>query len=235
MVSLAEPRADDHRRDGRMIERPARRHIGDRDAVLLRDRVERAEDRLECAPAAGGVDEALVFHLAPVGDLIARRLRPAEPALGHQAAGERAVGEQPNAVLEAEGAHLARRAAIEEREAHLIADDGNAVLHQHAQVGRVEIGDAEMADEPFAAQRVETLHRVEIGGVLERPPMELQQIDRLDAEPLAAALDAFAHDLGRHRPGVGHHLVKAAGRVGPAASPPATRERKRPAMSSALP
>src|SRR5208282_1403263 len=129
----------------------------------------------------------------------ARRLRSAKPALGHEAAGKRAIGQQPNAILEAEGAHVPRRATIEEREAHLIADDGNAVLHKHPQVRRVEIGNAEMAYEPFAAQRLEALHRVEIGGVLERPPVELEEIDRLHPEPLAAALDALAYGLGRHR------------------------------------
>src|SRR5271169_3571436 len=57
-----------------------------------------------------------------------------------------------------------------------------------------------MAYEPFAAQRLEALHRLEIGGVLERPPVELKEIDRLYAEPLAAAFDALAHNPCCHGP-----------------------------------
>ena len=64
----------------------------------------------------------------------------------------------------------------------------------------VEIGDAEAADQTFATQSVQMFHRVEIGGMLEAPPVKLQEVDGFDAEALAAALDALAHDLGRHRP-----------------------------------
>ncbi len=64
----------------------------------------------------------------------------------------------------------------------------------------VEVGDSEAADQSFAPQRVEMFHRVEIGGMIKAPPVKLQQLDRLDAEPFPAALDAFADDRARHRP-----------------------------------
>ena len=75
------------------------------------------------------------------------------------------------------------------------------MLDDDAQVRRVEIGDPEMADQPFAPQLVELLHRVEIGEMREAPPMELQEIDRRDAKAPQAALDAGAHDFRRHRAG----------------------------------
>ena len=166
--------------------------------MLLGDPVERSEEHLQRVPAAGRLDEAPVLHLAPVGDLAVAGFGPPEPALAHQPAGERPVGEQAHAVGETEGAHLAGRAAVEEREADLVGDDRDAVPDQQVEMARVEIGDAEAADQALTPQSVEMLHRVEIGGMLEAPPMELEKVDRLDAEAPAAALDAFAHDLGRH-------------------------------------
>ena len=49
---------------------------------------------LEHLPAADPVDEALVLHRAPVGEVARRRLRLAEPFLAQQPAGERAVGQK---------------------------------------------------------------------------------------------------------------------------------------------
>ena len=47
----------------------------------------------------------------------------------------------------------ARRSSSEKR--HLVGEDRDAVLDQHAQVVGVEIGGAEMGDQPFAPQRRE--------------------------------------------------------------------------------
>ena len=84
---------------------------------LPRDRGERAQNVLQHVPAADLVDEALVFHLAPVGDVAGRRLRPAEPFLGEQAAGERAVGEElePLARQNALMSSAARRSSSEKQ------------------------------------------------------------------------------------------------------------------------
>ena len=124
MVSLAEPRADDHRRDGRMIERPARRDVGDRDAVL-RSRSRRARARIVWnapQPPAASTKRLYFILLQSAISSLAGSGRPSQRS-DMKAAGERAIGEQPHAVLEAEGAHLPRRAAVEERKAHLVADD----------------------------------------------------------------------------------------------------------------
>src|SRR5271155_3339667 len=65
---------------------------------------------------------------------------------------------------------------------------------------RVEVGDAEVADPASLAQGRQLLHRVEIAGVLERPPVKLQEVDRFDAEPRPRTPDALSYDLARHRP-----------------------------------
>ena len=58
-------------------------------------------------PAAGGIDEALVFRAAPVGHR--SRLGLAEPALRQEAAAERAIGEQLHAAFAAERPTARRR------------------------------------------------------------------------------------------------------------------------------
>ncbi len=143
---------------------------------------------------------------------------PVEPAFRHQPAGQRAVGQQPDAVLQAERAHLVRRAAVQQREADLVGEDRNPLAHQHPQMRGVEIGHAEMADHALLAQRREFGHRIEPGEVLEAPPMQLQQIDRGDAEAIQAAAHAGAHHLRRHRPRrgapFGEHGRRRAARAG---------------------
>src|SRR5208337_2191829 len=115
-------------------------------------------------------------RFAPVDDLIRARLGLPEPSLRDQPARERSVGEQANAVLKAERTHLTRRATIEQRERDLIGNDGNAVLDEHPQMRRVEIGDADMADQALFPQSSKVLHSVEIGGMLEAPPVKLHEI-----------------------------------------------------------
>ena len=169
--------------------------------MLLRDPGKRRQDGLQHAPAADRIDEALVLHLAPVGDGGRRRLGRAQPFVGEQPAGKRAVGQQLHAVSEAERAHLLAGAAIEQGEADLVGGDLDAVLHEHAQVIGVEVGDAEVGNDSFALQGRQLQHGVEIGRMLEGPPVELQQVDGLHLHAPERTLDASAHDLGRHRPG----------------------------------
>ena len=115
MPPLAESRADDHRGDRRVFERPARRDIGDRNAFAPRDAVERCKNRLQGGPAPGDVNEALVLHLAPVVDLVGRRFRAPKPSLCEKASGKRPVGEEAHPVFKAKRAHLACRPAVEKR------------------------------------------------------------------------------------------------------------------------
>ena len=46
------------------------------------------------------------------------------------------------------------------------------------------------------------VQRVEPGRMLEGPPVELQQVDLLHAEPVEPLLHAPAHDVRCHRPGL---------------------------------
>ena len=154
----------------------------------------------------------LYFILLQSRDIGRRRLGRADPALGEEAAGQRAVGQQPHPVLAAERAHLLAGAAVEQREADLVGGDPDAVLHQHAQMIGVEVGDAEMADQALLLQGRQLAHGVEIGRMLEGPPVELQQVDarRRRGGPGCAARRR-ARPRGVIAPGAGHHLVNRRG------------------------
>ena len=131
----------------------------------------------------------------PVGDAVG--LVAIEPALGQEAAAERAVGEQPCAVALADSGELAGGAAVEQREGHLVGASGMPSDKRQGEVRGVEIGDADRADQALLAQARHLVQRIEPGRMLERPPVELQQVDAFDAEPVEPLLDARAHDLRR--------------------------------------
>ena len=103
VLAFAETRADDHRTDRGLLEHPARCHVGNRHGMLRRDRSQRPEQSLEDLPAADRVDEALVFHGAPIGDLAFGRLGLVEPLLAEETAGKRAIGEKLDPLAATEG------------------------------------------------------------------------------------------------------------------------------------
>ena len=150
VLALAEPRADDHGGDRRLLQDPAGRDVGDRDAVAAGHLGQRGQDGLQHGPAADRVDEALVLHLAPVADRGGLGL--ADPAVAEEAAGQRAVGEEPDPALEAEPAHLLAGAPVQEREADLVGHDRKAVHDQQPQMVGVEIGHAQMGDAALALE-----------------------------------------------------------------------------------
>ena len=124
VLALAEPRADDRRRRPRDGRAPsASRHWRSRRRACAATPSSAASRRLERRPAADRVDEALVFRSCSSRRSRRPRLRPPSQRSRQQAAGQRAIGEQAHAVLEAERAHLARRAPVEQRERHLVGDD----------------------------------------------------------------------------------------------------------------
>ena len=112
MLALAEPRADDHGGDRRLLHDPARGDVRDRDTVLSGNRAQCLKQGLQDRPAANDIDEALVLRLAPIRDL--GWFGSAVPFFGKEAACKRAIGEQPDAVLEAERAHGTRGAPVEQ-------------------------------------------------------------------------------------------------------------------------
>jgi hypothetical protein len=65
----------------------------------------------------------------------------------------------------------------------------------------IEVGDAEMGDQAFRLQVRQLQHGVEIGRMLEGPPVELQEIDARHRQAIEAAPHGRAHDSRRHRAG----------------------------------
>ena len=59
---------------------------------------------------------------------------------------------------------------------------------RQCQMGRIEIGDADGLDETFIAQLLHLVHGVEPARIFKAPPVELQQINRIDAEAVKAFL-----------------------------------------------
>ena len=153
-----------------------------------------------CQPPATSMKR---LYFERLQSAISLRLRLAKPFLRKEAAAERAVGEQLDALLAAERGELAGGAAVDQREGDLVGGEGNAVGERDAQMRGVEIGDADRADQPLLLQLGHLVQRVEPGRMLEGPPVELQQIDLLDAEPVEPLLHALAHDVCCHRSRLG--------------------------------
>ena len=63
VLARSESRADDHARDGGLIEDISAGHVRHRDRMPLRDDLDRSQQALHRGPAAGGADEPAVFHL----------------------------------------------------------------------------------------------------------------------------------------------------------------------------
>ena len=92
VLALAQAGADDDGSDRLLLQHPARCDIGNRDAVLAGNRRERSENTLQHVPAADPIDEAHVFHRAPVADIGRSRLGPAMPSIGKKPARQCAIG-----------------------------------------------------------------------------------------------------------------------------------------------
>ncbi len=60
--------ADDNGGHGAAVEHPARRHVGDRDAVLRGDWREGRQEALQAVPATGFVDDQAILDERPVGE-----------------------------------------------------------------------------------------------------------------------------------------------------------------------
>ena len=199
MLVLAKSGADDGRRHRLVFENPARGNIGNRDLVLAGDLAACDQNVLKRLPAAGSIDETLVFRTAPVGDR--GGLRGTQPFVAEEAATKRAIGEQFYAGALAKLRKRTGRAAVDQREGNLVRGEGDTVGKCQGQVGGVEIGDADGADQTLVLELRHFMQGVEPGGMLEAPPMELQEIDLVDAEPVEPFLHALADHIRRHRPG----------------------------------
>jgi hypothetical protein len=153
----------------------------------------------ERAPATGCVDEALVLHAAPIGD--GDRFFPAQRAGRQEATCHGAKGKQRHTVLGCHAAQVTGSTPVEQREAHLIGRDGNALLDQKMQMGGVEIGEANLADQTFFAQPHQMFERMKVFVKFVAPPVELHHIDRRQVEPLERGFHPLAHGASIHRAG----------------------------------
>ena len=206
VLPLAQPRPDDHTADRGVLQHPAAGDVGNRDAVPPGHARGRRQHVLKPRPSAGRSDEAAVLHPRPGAGLFPVRLGLAEPAFGEPSAGHGAVGQQLHAGLEAQRRHRARRARVEQGERHLIGDDRNAARQRHVQVGGIDVGEAEVTDQPLVAQFLQEEQRVEPARIGVGPGVELQQIEPFGAEPCERTGDGGADVLARDRPRLGHPL-----------------------------
>lgn len=71
---LAQPRADNHTRNARLIEDVARRHVRDRDVVPITNPLGGRKDSLQGVPTAGNTHEAAVLHHRPRAGVLPVRL-----------------------------------------------------------------------------------------------------------------------------------------------------------------
>ena len=208
VLPLTEARADDHGGNGGLIEHPAHGHVRYRNAVPARNPIERRQEALQGLPAARRLDEAKVLHLAPVGDLALRGGGAAQPALRQQAAAKGAVGQQTDVVLHAECGHPGRGPPVQHRKTDLVGNDRQAVPHQQAQMAGVEVGHSQVRDRSFPAEPFEFGHRIDVAGMPELPPVELQQVQAIDTQAFETLPDPGADHIRRHGARRGNPLRK---------------------------
>ena len=152
VLALAEPGADDHGGDRRLLAAPSasRRWRARRRARLA---MAAAAPRMPCSTAQPPTAsmKRLYFSLLQ-SPIVAGSGAPSQRS-DRKPPHERAIGEQPDAVAEAEVAHVLGGPAVEQREAHLVGRDRHAAAQQHPQMIGVEIGDADGGDQPFSRSR----------------------------------------------------------------------------------
>ena len=161
---LPEPCADDDRSHRRLVEDGTAGDVRHGDPMLPRDGSDGPGEELERVPSRRRLDEAVVLHLRPGGELGLRRRGPVQPPLGEESPGERPVGQQLDSVLGAESRHPPRCASIEEREDGLVRDEANPAGDRDPEMRGVEVHDAEVTDEPLGPELLEEEERIEPDG-----------------------------------------------------------------------
>ena len=92
-------------------------------------------------------------------------------------------------MLPAEIGEGTRRPPVEQRVLHLGGDDIDAGSQKLGQMLGIEVGDTNVANLAFMPQRVEATERILGTGQRIVPPVELHQIEAIDAEPGERAVD----------------------------------------------
>ena len=197
--ALSQPRPDDHSAHRRLLQDIAAGHIGDGNPVAFSHLRQGAQERLEGFPAAGGVDEALVFHLRPGLQAISGRFRFPQPALAQESPRHRSEGQQLHPMALAQFAHRPPGALVDQRIAHLVGHHFDAAVHHDAQVGGVEIGQAELADQAGLLELLQPIQAIQPVGIGIVPGVELQQVDPLHLQAVECPLHRGAHIFAGHR------------------------------------
>ena len=167
--------------------------------MLLRHRPDRPEQRLQPIPAARRLHEAAVLHLGPRLHAVRPRIVHIEPALGQKAARQRSVGEELDPAFETDVRHRAGGASVEEGERNLVRDDLDAGVEDHVEVHGVEVREPEVPDQPFVLQLLEGEEAVEPARIRVAPGVELEEVDRIRAEPVQRPPDGLPHRCRRVR------------------------------------
>src|SRR5579859_6075484 len=182
------PGTDDDAGDLRSVEHVAHRDGTDAGLMLLGDALQRAEQHLEQVRAAELVDDQLVLRERAVLER-SRGLERPEPALSDEAARERAVAEEADAMACGERHEAVLRPRVEQRVLHLHARELHAGTDEGRSMRRVEIRAAELVDLARALQLDEVLCGLDQPRLRVVPPVELHEVEALLPEALARSVD----------------------------------------------
>src|SRR5216684_1847963 len=103
-------------------------------------------------------------------------------------------------MLGAELNHAGFGAPVEHGVLHLVRDYPDTGVEQLGEGGTIEVGRTQQPDFPLALELRKPAGRLEITGDRVIPPMELHQIESLDAQPPKRAVD-YALDVPSGNPG----------------------------------
>ena len=118
---------------------------------------------------------------------------------GEKSAGERAVAQQRHSPFATERGHAAGRPPVEQRVLHLVRRNRHARVENVAESRRVEIGQTDEPDFPRALEIGQPAGHLDVARDVVVPPVELDEVDPLDAEPAERPLDRARHVISRHR------------------------------------
>ena len=188
VLALAEPGADDDAGDARLLEHVAGGHVGDRDAVPRGHTVRcRGSTRCSASQPAGDADEAAVLHLRPRAGAFPVGLvagRASDRSASRRRACRRRADATPCARQNGASARPRARSSSENDTWFEITSMPLAM--HHVEMRRVDVGQAQMADQALALQVLQDETALEPARIGIVPRMKLQQIDRIGSEAAAA-------------------------------------------------
>ena len=226
MLAFTRSCAEDDAAYGRLIEDIAACDVGHGYPQVPGCLIDGFEKHLKLFPSSGDIYEAFVLHLRPGAQFLHGGFRFAQPALGQEAAGDGSEGQNADAAIPAQFRHFTGCPLVKKGIAHLVGQHLYTAFHDDVQVGRIDIGQSEMTDQPFLAKFLQPEEAVEPGGVGVIPGVELQQVYGIRLQPVEGALNGFpgllpaggawfGHPFGEqlHFPGAGVFFAEDAGNL----------------------